>query len=185
MPNKSNSNSNLVEDKRMNLPSSSTYNPNKSPLNNLNDIDMFVDQGLTANFPKNTSSVNPQETFGLINNNNNSNNYPSSNTLKYPHPSSNTYNPNAVNQSPIVRLSLDDEEFKNQKALLVKENLITSSVNRNNEDEMLITKVKGINLQKKVVSKLVEVMTRIVYTYEDGSTKEVIEKQNHVFEQDN
>jgi hypothetical protein len=48
-------------------------------------------------------------------------------------------------------------------------------------DDRLIMQVKQINLQKRIVSKFVEVTTKIVYTFEDGSTKEVIEKNNHTF----
>ena len=72
------------------------------------------------------------------------------------------------NQSPLVKLSLERDELNHLKD------------DKNNED--LINAVKLLNLEKKIVSKYVEVTHKIVYTYEDGSTKESIETQNHKFE---
>jgi hypothetical protein len=74
------------------------------------------------------------------------------------------------NQSPLVRLSIDKEENKQSQR-----------VHTESEIENLSEMVKTMNISKRVVSKHVEVTTKIVYTFEDGSTKEVIEKQNHTF----
>jgi hypothetical protein len=74
-------------------------------------------------------------------------------------------NRNGIDQSPLVRISLDKDDDK-------KEEL---------EEESLIHQVKNLNMEKRVISKFTEVTTRIVYTYHDGSTKEVTEKQNHTF----
>jgi hypothetical protein len=38
-----------------------------------------------------------------------------------------------------------------------------------------------MNANKKVVKKTVEITTKITYTYEDDSTKEVNEVKTHVF----
>ena len=73
-------------------------------------------------------------------------------------------NRNGIDQSPLVRISLDKDDEK-------KEEL----------EESLIHQVRNLNMEKRVISKFTEVTTRIVYTYHDGSTKEVIEKQNHTF----
>jgi hypothetical protein len=73
-------------------------------------------------------------------------------------------NRNGLDQSPLVRISIDREDDK-------KEEL----------EESLIHQVKHLNLEKRVISKFTEITTKIVYTYHDGSTKEVIEKQNHTF----
>jgi hypothetical protein len=72
------------------------------------------------------------------------------------------------NQSPLVKLSLERDEFHQLKD------------DKNNDD--LINAVKLINSEKKIISKLVEITHKIVYTYEDGSTKEVVETQNHKFD---
>ena len=48
-------------------------------------------------------------------------------------------------------------------------------------DDHLIMQVKNINMEKRVVSKFVEITTRTVYTFDDGSSKEVVEKNNHTF----
>jgi len=72
------------------------------------------------------------------------------------------------NQSPLVKLSLEREDFNHLRD------------DKNNDD--LINAVKLLNNEKKVVSKLVEITHKIVYTYEDGSKKETIEVQNHKFD---
>jgi hypothetical protein len=41
--------------------------------------------------------------------------------------------------------------------------------------------IKNINLEKRIISKYVEIETKIIYKFDDGSTKEVIEKNNHTF----
>lgn len=45
----------------------------------------------------------------------------------------------------------------------------------------LVDEVSKINLQKKVVSKYVEIKKTIIYTFRDGSKKEVVETENHTF----
>jgi hypothetical protein len=171
------------------VPSSNTHVPAKMNYNNNNDFDMFVDPSSTANFSNNPKNPNNksvktnkyEETFG----------YPSnpitvpsnSNTQIYP----NIPNPQPSvpsNLSPLVRLSLDNDESKNRRTnenLTQVNNLANVQVDMD-EEEALAKRVKQINIQKRVLTKNVEVTTRIVYTYEDGSTKEVIEKQNHVFD---
>ena len=74
----------------------------------------------------------------------------------------------ASNHSPFVKLSLERDELNQIKD------------DKNNED--LINAVKLLNLEKKIVSKYVEVTHKIIYTYEDGSTKETVETQNHKFD---
>jgi len=74
----------------------------------------------------------------------------------------------ANNQSPLVKLSLEREDFHQLKD------------DKNNED--LINAVKLLNHEKKVVSKYVEITHKIVYTFEDGSTKQTVETQNHKFD---
>ena len=71
---------------------------------------------------------------------------------------------NGLDQSPLVRISLDKDDER--KELM---------------EESLIQQVKNLNLEKRVISKFTEITTKIVYTYHDGSTREVIEKQNHTF----
>ena len=72
------------------------------------------------------------------------------------------------NQSPLVKLSLERDDLHHLKD------------DKNNDD--LINAVKLLNLEKKIVSKYVEITHKIIYTYEDGSTKEAIETQNHKFD---
>lgn len=50
-----------------------------------------------------------------------------------------------------------------------------------NKSESELNEIAKINSKKKVVSKYVEITTKIVYTYEDGSKKEVIEKEDHTY----
>jgi hypothetical protein len=67
----------------------------------------------------------------------------------------------------------------------VVENNNTGSQNQNiggNEIDQLINQVKVTNANKKVVKKEVEITTKITYTYEDGSTKEINEVKKHNFD---
>ena len=72
------------------------------------------------------------------------------------------------NQSPLVKLSLEKDEIHHLKD------------DKNNDD--LINAVKLLNLEKKIISKHIEITHKIIYTYEDGSTKQTIETQNHKFD---
>jgi hypothetical protein len=67
----------------------------------------------------------------------------------------------------------------------VVENNNTGAQNQNiggNEIDQLINQVKVTNANKKVVKKAVEITTKITYTYEDGSTKEINEVKKHNFD---
>lgn len=176
------------------IPSSNTHIPQKNT--NYDELDMFVDPSSTANF-KNTNTITSnknqkqnrnEETFGYPRGNLNtapSQLYPNNNSVQ------NVANSNIPisNQSPLVRLSLDNEENINNHEK-EKSTKITSSSSyqlanvhlSNDEDEALISKIKQLNLHKKIISKTVEVTTKVVYTYNDGTTKEVVEKQNHIFD---
>ena len=99
----------------------------------------------------------------------------------------------AVNQSPYVKLSLDNDDYKNFQAMdeeakrrvMMENNNAVMPQNNNigggNEIDQLTQQVKVMNANKKVVKKTVEITTKITYTYEDGSTKEVNEVKTHVF----
>ena len=93
-------------------------------------------------------------------------------------------NPN--NQSSVVKLSLENDELKN--------NNLVSNVNNVNvmiQPQLQITSgddigqltmdtIKVIN-NLKVVKRKVEIISKITYTYEDGSTKVVTQNEAHEF----
>ena len=54
--------------------------------------------------------------------------------------------------------------------------------NEGNEIDFLTNQVKVINSNKKIVKREVEIKTKIIYTYEDGSTKEINEVKKHNFD---
>ena len=100
----------------------------------------------------------------------------------------------AVNHSPYVKLSLDNDDYKNFQAMdeeakrrVMMENNNAGIVQNNNgigggnEVDQLTQQVKVINANKKIVKKTVEITTKITYIFEDGSTKEVNEVKTHVF----
>ena len=95
--------------------------------------------------------------------------------------------PNANNnQSPFVKLSLENDDFKNYRNMEENKKLYNEIQNKGNniggnEFDDLADQVKKFNMNKKVVKRNVEVVTKITYVYEDGSTKEVVEKESHVF----
>ena len=98
----------------------------------------------------------------------------------------NQNNPN--NQSPLVKLSLENDDFKNKEA--VNQQLV-SNINPgvipgnqggvNNDIDQIIKDTTNIMQNLKIVSKKVEIVTKVTYTYEDGSTKVVTQNESHEF----
>ena len=126
----------------------------------------------------------------MNNNQNNMNNNMNQNEVNR----NNDMNANqAVNHSPYVKLSLDNDDYKNFQAMdeeakrrVMMENNNAGMVQNNNavggnEIDQLTQQVKVINANKKIISKKVEITTKITYFYEDGSTKEVNEVKTHEF----
>ena len=134
---------------------------------------------------------------GQINNNMNNNNLNNNQNMNNNNNMNNNFNNEmnaneAVNHSPYVKLSLDNDDYKNFKAMDEEANRRNMMGNANNavqnnnvgggsEIDQLMQQVKVINQSKKVVKKTVEITTKITYTYEDGSQKEVNEIKTHVF----
>ena len=94
-------------------------------------------------------------------------------------------NPN--NQSPVVKLSLENDELKNNNLNLISNvpnvNNQTQSIQFKGGDEigqLTIDTINTIN-NKKIIKKKVEINTTITYTYEDGSTKVVTQNESHEF----
>ena len=50
-----------------------------------------------------------------------------------------------------------------------------------NENEFVMNDIKKLNINKQVVKKNVEITTKITYTFSDGTSREVIEKNSHNF----
>ena len=126
--------------------------------------------------------------------NNNQNNNMNNNMNQNEVNRNNDMNANqAVNHSPYVKLSLDNDDYKNYQAMdeetkrrvMMENNNAGIAQNNNgigsNEIDQLTQQVKIMNANKKIVKKTVEITTKITYTYEDGSTKEVNEVKTHVF----
>jgi hypothetical protein len=99
----------------------------------------------------------------------------------------NQNNPN--NQSPLVKLSLENDDFKS-KELLNNQQLVSNvnpgviqnnQVVSNNEIDQLAFETSNLMKTLKVVNKKVEIITKITYTYEDGSTKVVTQNESHDF----
>ena len=95
-------------------------------------------------------------------------------------------NPN--NQSPLVKLSLENDDFKSKELLnnqqvsnAVNPNVIQNNQGGNNEIDQLAFQTKSIINNLKVISKKVEIISKITYTYEDGSTKVVTQNESHEF----
>ena len=97
----------------------------------------------------------------------------------------NQNNPN--NQSPLVKLSLENDDFKNKE--MINQQLVSNvnpAVNQNNqgavnEIEQLTRDTQNILSNLKIVNKKVEIVTKVTYTYEDGSTKVVTQNETHEF----
>jgi hypothetical protein len=103
-------------------------------------------------------------------------------------------NNNNSNQSPLVKLSLErTNEFpkgfqnklgRDDNNIGFRNNIGSGNNVRGNEDneiEELTNRTKNIMNGMRVKEKKVEIITKIIYTYEDGSTKEVVQTQKHSF----
>ena len=95
-------------------------------------------------------------------------------------------NPN--NQSPVVKLSLENDDLKNNNLNLVSN---TGNINPMNQpqpqikagdeiDQLMLDTISAVN-SLKIVKKKVEIVTKVTYTYEDGSTKVVTQNESHDF----
>ena len=106
----------------------------------------------------------------------------------------NQNNPN--NQSPLVKLSLENDDLKGKELMnqqLVSSNNTGANNNQlnvgmqpnnlvgNNEFDQLTKDTINLMNNLKVVSKKVEIVTKITYTYEDGSSKVVTQNETHEF----
>ena len=96
----------------------------------------------------------------------------------------NQNNPN--NQSPLVKLSLENDDFKSKELLnqqLVSNvgNTGTQNVNSGNEIDNIVRETTNLMNNMKVVSRKVEITTKVTYTYEDGSTRVVTQNETHEF----
>ena len=104
---------------------------------------------------------------------------------------------NTKNQSPVVKLSLDDDDIKNNMINNQRQNIIENEKNtninninvnqqfipNNSKDEItdiINETITSLN-NTKVIKKKVEIITKITYTYEDGSTKVINSTQTHEF----
>ena len=76
--------------------------------------------------------------------------------------------------------NIDNNENFNQIIFIDENNDDQSNNNDLSEIDLLKKKVKLINLSKKIVKKTVEITTKVTYTFEDGSTKDVYEVRNYV-----
>ena len=98
-------------------------------------------------------------------------------------------NNNPNNQSPLVKLSLENDDFKNKE--LLNQQLVSNAINPaviqnnqvsvNNDLDQIVKETTNIINNLKVKSKKVEIITKITYTYEDGSTKVVTQNETHDF----
>ena len=115
--------------------------------------------------------------------NNNNNVMVNKNDLKV---SNKNDNPN--NQSPLVKLSLENDDMKNNlgnQNMLVSNNNVNMGNNNNlqQRDEIGMITLDTLNVlnSMKVVSKKVEINTKVTYTYEDGSVRTVNSVETHEF----
>ena len=98
-------------------------------------------------------------------------------------------NNNPNNQSPLVNINVDNEDFKNKdmniNPQLYQNNqnpvMIQSNQGGNNEVDQIILNTTNVMNSLKVLSKKVEIVTKVTYTYEDGSTKVVTQNESHEF----
>lgn len=93
--------------------------------------------------------------------------------------------------NPIVKLSIEDKPSQNlgynkiSNAMIYNSDInvnLQDAIYRNNEDvELTNNHIRSLNNEKRIVSKQIEIISKITYTYDDGTIREVSEKNNHVF----
>lgn len=167
--------------------SPSKKNTNKAIINNSMYNEPVVNLNLGDTNPQNKSDIGY---FGdKINKTNIYNNPPLTSTN---------------NQSPLVKLSLDNDDFKFGQKNKVIDPPIKNNFDMNNKEKRnreggysnlsnipplqdnefvdLTEKVKEINNNKRIIKKTVEIVTKVTYIYEDDSIKELQDKQCHTFD---
>ena len=96
---------------------------------------------------------------------------------------------NINNQSPVVKLSIEKEDMKNnidiqrQNNEEKMNNINQQLIQQKPKDEIgqVINDTINTLSNTKVIKKKVEIITTITYTYEDGSTKVITQNQSHEF----
>lgn len=104
-------------------------------------------------------------------------------------------NNNNINQSPVVKLSLDNEQLKNNLKEINEKKYNntqdkTSPFEKNNmiekedtdEFEAVRKEISEMSRGRKLMKKEVVITTKITYIYENGSTKEEQEIKKHTFD---
>ena len=100
-------------------------------------------------------------------------------------------NNNPNNQSPLVKIDMNEDEFKNKdiNQQLIPQNNANPAVMQSNQGgggselDQIILNTTNIMNNLKVLSKKVEIVTKVTYTYEDGSTKVVTQNETHEFKE--
>jgi len=90
-------------------------------------------------------------------------------------------------QPPLAELPLENDDFKNKELnqqLVSNINPNNAQINQggnNNDIDQIIIDTTDALKNMKVLSKKVEIITKVTYTYEDGSTKVVTQNEVHEF----
>ena len=90
-------------------------------------------------------------------------------------------------QPPLAELPLENDDFKNKELnqqLVSNINTNNAQINQggnNNDIDQIIIDTTDVLKNMKVLSKKVEIITKVTYTYEDGSTKVVTQNEVHEF----
>ena len=88
----------------------------------------------------------------------------------------------------MVKINVDGDDFKS-KEMNMNQQLMQNNINPtvmqsnqgNNELDQIILNTTNVMNNLKVLSKKVEIVTKVTYTYEDGSTKVVTQNETHEF----
>ena len=81
----------------------------------------------------------------------------------------------AEKNNPLVKLSIDEglTNIRNHKN---DQYMIDSD-----ENDFVMNEIKKLNIDKQIIKKNVEITTKITYTFTDGTSREVVEKNSHNF----
>ena len=176
-----NINNNLNNNINNNIANSINTNINNNVSNSLNtNINNNIDNNKRDNIiDNNKDSVINSNKDNIIDNNIENNN--NSNEIIVQTNVNSDYNNKLFLKNINIKGISPDEEEKKITIEIKNQNNI-EQINKINlsEIDQLKQKVKYINSTKKVIKKSIEITTKVIYTYEDGSTRDVNQVRIHI-----
>lgn len=154
----------------MNLKNLKNKNAEYDDINNNKNTNANNDKGIKANIQSLPSKevIKPEDKYSQL-------------QPQFQQQNKDKTNPNIAQQqldkSPYVKLSLDNEDLKKT----IMNNNEHFNQEENNDFDYLTSEVNRVNNYKQIIKKNVEIITKITYIYENGSSRVIQERKTHSF----